>query len=396
MQIEAVDFSTSMPEVDDIGDGSQDALLVRVAAGGACRLGRVRGGAAGLDRQLRLPDVARRLQAGAATRCSARRSTAPPTSRASATWCAPTARWTCCRPTTPSPASRWRCGTCSASARRAGVEAARLQHGLSEDALRLAAVRRHAAGDAGEGAARARDGLPRREVRLGAVSAAARVEDDADQLAAAREGLGDGRHPAGRCRHRSGATMSSARRSACRRSKPARATWLEEPFVSGALERLPARWRGEAATVKLAGGEGAHNYRHGPAHDRLRRRRLHPDRLPAASAASAPAKQVADYARATRRDLRQPHLHLAPGAVAPRCSPSPAWRITRSANTRRAQTAGDRDDGQSPARRDANGQIAAPDAPGLGIAVSASGARKYLQDVDIRVNGRRLFATAEL
>src|SRR3954452_19560146 len=35
MKIEAVDFFyLSMPEVLDIGDGSQDALLVRVAAGG--------------------------------------------------------------------------------------------------------------------------------------------------------------------------------------------------------------------------------------------------------------------------------------------------------------------------------------------------------------------------
>src|SRR3989442_12184055 len=35
MRIEAVDFFyLSLPEVRDIGDGSQDALLVRVAAGG--------------------------------------------------------------------------------------------------------------------------------------------------------------------------------------------------------------------------------------------------------------------------------------------------------------------------------------------------------------------------
>jgi len=35
MKIEAVDFFyLSMPEVRDVGDGSQDALLVRVQAGG--------------------------------------------------------------------------------------------------------------------------------------------------------------------------------------------------------------------------------------------------------------------------------------------------------------------------------------------------------------------------
>ena len=46
-------------------------------------------------------------------------------------------------------------------------------------------------------------------------------------------------------------------------------------------------------------------------------------------------------------------------------------------------------------RPDANGEIAAPDAPGLGIEISPAGLRKYLQEVDIRVNGRPLFSTAE-
>ena len=45
---------------------------------------------------------------------------------------------------------------------------------------------------------------------------------------------------------------------------------------------------------------------------------------------------------------------------------------------------------------DANGEIAAPDAPGLGIDISAAGVRKYLQDVDIRVNGRQLFSTPKI
>ena len=47
-------------------------------------------------------------------------------------------------------------------------------------------------------------------------------------------------------------------------------------------------------------------------------------------------------------------------------------------------------------RPDASGEIFAPDAPGLGIAISAAGVRKYLQDVDIRVNGRQLFSTPKI
>ena len=66
MPIEAIDFFyLSMPVVTDAGDGSQDALVVRVAADGIDRLGRMRGVAARLDRGLCDTDVARRLQAGA-------------------------------------------------------------------------------------------------------------------------------------------------------------------------------------------------------------------------------------------------------------------------------------------------------------------------------------------
>ena len=43
-------------------------------------------------------------------------------------------------------------------------------------------------------------------------------------------------------------------------------------------------------------------------------------------------------------------------------------------------------------RPDANGEIAAPDAPGLGIEISPAGVRKYLQAVEIRSpNDFRLF-----
>jgi len=46
-------------------------------------------------------------------------------------------------------------------------------------------------------------------------------------------------------------------------------------------------------------------------------------------------------------------------------------------------------------RPDANGEIVAPDAPGLGIEISASGVMKYLQDVDIRVKRPSAFLDAE-
>jgi L-alanine-DL-glutamate epimerase-like enolase superfamily enzyme len=46
--------------------------------------------------------------------------------------------------------------------------------------------------------------------------------------------------------------------------------------------------------------------------------------------------------------------------------------------------------------RDANGYIAAPDAPGLGIEISPAGVRRYLVDVEIKVRDKRLFASSTL
>ena len=82
MKIDAIDFFyLSMPEVTDEADGSQDALVVRVARRRPCRLGRMRGIAAALDRRLRHADVAWRLPPVAQRRCSASGSTSRPTSR---------------------------------------------------------------------------------------------------------------------------------------------------------------------------------------------------------------------------------------------------------------------------------------------------------------------------
>jgi L-alanine-DL-glutamate epimerase-like enolase superfamily enzyme len=83
------------------------------------------------------------------------------------------------------------------------------------------------------------------------------VAADADQVHAAREGLGaDGLLliDAGTV-FRNDVSAAAARLPAL---ESARVTWLEEPFTSGALDAYAALAR-QARTVKLAGGEGAHN-----------------------------------------------------------------------------------------------------------------------------------------
>ena len=46
--------------------------------------------------------------------------------------------------------------------------------------------------------------------------------------------------------------------------------------------------------------------------------------------------------------------------------------------------------------RDRNGEIAAPDAPGLGIEINIEGARRYLRQVEIKVGGRVIHSTPRL
>jgi L-alanine-DL-glutamate epimerase-like enolase superfamily enzyme len=46
--------------------------------------------------------------------------------------------------------------------------------------------------------------------------------------------------------------------------------------------------------------------------------------------------------------------------------------------------------------RDGSGEIAAPDAPGLGIAISPEGVRQYLVDAEIKVGGQVLYRTPAL
>ena len=45
---------------------------------------------------------------------------------------------------------------------------------------------------------------------------------------------------------------------------------------------------------------------------------------------------------------------------------------------------------------DSNGEIAAPDAPGLGIEVDERALKQYAVDVEIRVGGKTVFAPPKI
>jgi L-alanine-DL-glutamate epimerase-like enolase superfamily enzyme len=171
------------------------------------------------------------------------------------------------------------------------------------------------------------------------------------------------------------------------------ATWFEEPFAASALAAYGALAR-QSRSVKLAGGEGAHNVdmaKHlidfgGVGYIQIDCGRI---------GGIGPSKQVADYAVAKGvtfvNHTFTSHLALSAsmqpyaGLADHRICEFPAMPKPLALELSENHLAPDR-----------NGEIAAPDAPGLGIAVSPAGVRKYLQQVDIRVNGRTLFSTPKI
>ena len=172
------------------------------------------------------------------------------------------------------------------------------------------------------------------------------------------------------------------------------AVWLEEPFHTSALQAYGAL-AARSAHVRIAGGEGAHNFhmaRHLIDYGRVGFIQIDCGRI----GGIGPAKRVADYATARGvtfvNHTFTSHLALS-ASLQPYAglqnheicefpfSPKPV-ALAFTANH---------------LERDADGQVAAPDAPGLGIAIDAAGVRRYLVDVDIKVGGRALFAsTADL
>ena len=289
MRIEAVDFFyLAMPEVTDEADGSQDALLVRVAAGGQVGLGRMRG-------------------------LAARRRSPPSSAPMSHGVCRPVVglgarqaldragghrrAWRRRSPTTamdllqaPHTLLRHRdgaVGSCSgrrAASRSGACSAISRSHRRCPTPRVLFGDTPQETLERAQRDARAKDFSP--ESSAGVRSGAASAQDDADHFAAAREGLGPDGIAARRCR------ADLHRRRRARGRAPARARsgtarlWLEEPFAASALKPM-ARSRGACKHGEARGRRGRAQRAHGAAPDRLRRASASSRSIAAASAASA-------------------------------------------------------------------------------------------------------------
>lgn len=218
------------------------------------------------------------------------------------------------------------------------------------------------------------------------------LEADEAQLHAAREGLG----PDGILLIDAG-TVWNTDLAAARARLPAlqqvRATWLEEPFVSGALSEYHAL-SAESGDVGMAGGEGCHNFhmaKHMIDHAGLKYVQIDAGRIGGITI----SKDVADYA-VNRGVTYVNHTFTSNLALSASIQPFAGLKSheicefpTELKSLATAMT-------KTHITSDANGQIQAPDAPGLGIEPDLDGIKPFLVDAEIRVGSKVLYRTPKL
>jgi L-alanine-DL-glutamate epimerase-like enolase superfamily enzyme len=169
-----------------------------------------------------------------------------------------------------------------------------------------------------------------------------------------------------------------------------RATWLEEPFVSGALEAYNELSK-HCKTVKLAGGEGCHNF--WMAKDMIDRAGVGFIQIDTGRIGGiTPAKAVADYARMRGVTFVNHSFtsHLAVSASLQPYAGIADHEICEFPVEPRQLAL---DISREHFALDGNGQIVVPDAPGLGMTVQADVLQKYLVDAEIKVGGKVLYST---
>lgn len=218
------------------------------------------------------------------------------------------------------------------------------------------------------------------------------VADDQAQLRAAREGLGED----GILLVDAGTVWNvdiDAARARLQVLKDVRATWLEEPFVSGALSEYCALSM-EIAPVGLAGGEGCHNFhfaKHMIDHAGLSYVQIDAGRIGGITV----AKDVASYAAAkgvtyvnhtftsnlALSASLQPFAGLESHIL---CEFPTELKMLAMAITKNQIVP------------DQNGMLNVPDAPGLGMEPDLQRIAPYLVDTEIRVRGKLLYLTPPL
>ncbi len=388
MKIESVDlFYLSMPEIMDIGDGSQDALLVRVRAGGLEGWGECEAAP--------LPSIAAYV-------CPLSHSACHPVQDSVVGQ----------RVETPEDILR-----INRLVREKGFDLLQTAHTLSGIDIALWDLLGQKRGEPVYRLLGYKKSFPKlpyasqlfadspqqtlvaaKQVRAQGYRAAkfgwgpfgrGSLKEDLDQIYACREGLG-----------RDGILLIDAgtvwlddvkqAKARLKTLKECETTWLEEPFVSGALQsyRDLSRLSGK---IKLAGGEGCHDFYMAKQmidYAGIRYVQIDSGRIGGIST----AKQVADYARRKKVTFvnhtftthlalsasLQPYAGIKQDVLAE--YPVSPKSLAAELTTERILP-------------DRNGEICLPEEPGLGLMPNPETIRRYLVDVEIKVKSKLLYQT---
>ena len=391
MRVEAIDFFyLSMPEVLDIGDGSQDALLVRVSAGGQSGYGECEAAPLPSIASLVCPMSHSACKPVAASVLGAKLDSAADIARIGDAVRANSL------------------DLLQADHTLSGIDMALwdlLGKHLSEPVWKLLGWKRIFPkmpyfsvlfGDRPQDTlAKARQARSRgfRAAKFGwGPFGRGSVADDEAQLDAARQGLGDDG-----ILLVDGGTVWNTDLAAARERLPAlmrnRAAWLEEPFVSGAFHEYK-QLSNESGAVGIAGGEGCHNYfmaKQMIDYAGLTYVQIDAGRVGGISV----ARKIADYALSKGvtyvNHTFTSHLALSASLQAYAgienheiCEYPAEPKSLALAITRNHLVPG------------TDGQVRLPDAPGLGMEIDLEGLGPYLVDAEIRVGGKTIYRTPAL
>ena len=218
------------------------------------------------------------------------------------------------------------------------------------------------------------------------------LDADAAQVHAAREGIG----PDGILLVDAGTIWGENVAAAAPRLdalQECAATWLEEPFTSGAFAayRTLAEMSG---SVRLAGGEGAHNAAmamHLIDHAGIGYVQIDAGRI----GGITPAKRVADYARA-RGVTYVNHTFTSHLALSASLQPYAGYAEDDFCEYPVEPKALAVEITKEHLLPEANGQITLPERPGLGMTPDLAAAKRYLVETEITVAGKVLYRTPEL
>jgi L-alanine-DL-glutamate epimerase-like enolase superfamily enzyme len=171
-----------------------------------------------------------------------------------------------------------------------------------------------------------------------------------------------------------------------------RARWLEEPFHTAALEAYGAL-ASRSHKVKLAGGEGAHNFhmaQHLIDYGGVGYVQVDCGRIGGIGV----AKKVADYAVAKGVTFVN-HTFTSHLALSASLQPYAGLRAHEICEFPFAPKPLAREFTANHLDRDSDGFVSVPDGSGLGISIDSESARKYLVEVEIKAKGRTLFASSD-